>query len=101
MQVISRKVCYDSLQSILNKLVYILRNVYICKELKNNTMTYSEIKQAVLNGEHFGNESAEWCTVAKPTDTNRGIISINGEWRYYESLRSYCIRIKQLINRGY
>ena len=63
-------------------------------------MTYfQEIKEALIKGQNFSNESANWYT------QNYGfgalIIWFNDTPIYYKNFTSYAKRIKQLKNRGY
>ena len=63
-------------------------------------MTLNSIKLALLEGQNFGNESANWYTLCKPCD-NRFLIVIGERYLSYKNINSATKRIWQLINKGY
>ena len=67
---------------------------------KQKGMTSKDIKAALLNGQNFGNESAGWYTLCKPSE-GRFIIVIADKYVFCKSIGSAARRIFQLINRGY
>ena len=63
-------------------------------------MKTQEIKEALLRGENFGNEIANWFSICKPSES-RFIISINDRLVFCKSIDGASKRIAQLMNRGY
>jgi hypothetical protein len=62
-------------------------------------MQISEIKKELMSGQQFGNESANWYTLSKPSES-RHIIVLNGDYKFYKSLDSFARRISSLIKTG-
>jgi|TARA_R110002111_G_scaffold236907_1_gene298239 hypothetical protein len=60
---------------------------------------FQEIKEALIKGEDFNNESADWAT--QNCGFGALIIWIGDTPFFYKNFTSYAKRIKQLINRGY
>lgn len=63
-------------------------------------MENQEIKSALLKGQNFGNESANWYSVCKPSE-NLFWIVIGEKNVFYKNIDSAAKRISQLIKRGY
>ena len=63
-------------------------------------MTTQEIKKAILSGENFGNESANWYSVCNPKN-NLFWIVIGERNLFCKNIDSVSKRIAQLIKRGY
>jgi hypothetical protein len=63
-------------------------------------MTTKEVKQALLNGQQFGNEAANWYTVVSITK-NMFWIVIGERNLFCKNIDSAAKKIAQLINRGY
>jgi hypothetical protein len=63
-------------------------------------MTTQEIKVALLEGQNFSNEAANWYSVCKPSD-NRYWIVIGERNLFCKNIESAAKRIAQLINRGH
>lgn len=59
-----------------------------------------DIKERILNGEQFGNESANWFTLFRVKD-RMFVIDINEKMYWYKNIDSAAKRVAQLINRGY
>ena len=63
-------------------------------------MKTAAIKSALLNGNQFQNDAANWYSLCKPAD-NRFILVINEETKIYKNIDSISRRIYQLLKRGY
>ena len=63
-------------------------------------MTSQEIKSALLAGQNFGNESANWYSVCRPSE-NLFLIVIGDKNLFCKNIKSASKRIGQLIKRGY
>ena len=63
-------------------------------------MTTKEIKSALLKGQNFGNEAANWYSLCKPSE-NIFYIVIGERNLFCKNVDSAAKRILQLINRGY
>ena len=63
-------------------------------------MTSSEIKSALLKGQNFGNEVANWYSVCKPSENIFWIV-IGERNLFCKNIDSAAKRIAQLLNRGY
>jgi hypothetical protein len=63
-------------------------------------MTASEIKTALLNGQNFGNEAANWFSQCKPSH-NLFLIVIGDKNVFCKNVDSAAKRIVKLINTGY
>lgn len=63
-------------------------------------MTTKEIKSALLEGQNFGNEAANWYSLCKPSE-NIFYIVIGERNLFCKNIDSAAKRILQLINRGY
>jgi hypothetical protein len=63
-------------------------------------MTTQEIKSALLEGQNFGNESANWYSLCKPSE-NLFWIVIGERNLFCKNIDSAAKRISQLIKRGY
>ena len=63
-------------------------------------MTTQNIKTAILQGDQFSNERADWFTVCKPAH-NVFSICIREQYFFYKNIDSAARRIKQLMNKGY
>lgn len=63
-------------------------------------MTTKEIKKAILNGENFINESANWYSVCNPSK-NLFWLVINERNLFCKNIDSVSKRIAQLLKRGY
>lgn len=60
----------------------------------------TEIKEALIKGQQFSNETANWYTLINPSK-NIFCICFNYEnYVYYKNIDSVSKRIVQLINRG-
>ena len=63
-------------------------------------METREIKAALLKGQQFSNDAADWFTVVDPSK-NRFFICYNGiDYRSYKNINSVSQRVAQLLNRG-
>jgi len=67
---------------------------------KIKIMTTQEIKTALLNGENFQNEIANWYSICNPSQ-NRFWIVINERNLFCKNIDSAAKRISQLIKRGF
>ena len=74
--------------------------ICIFESSKNKTMTTKEIKSALLKGENFSNESADWYSYCKPS-VNLFWIVIGERDLFCKNIDSAAKRISQLIKRGY
>ena len=63
-------------------------------------MTTAEIKTALLNGENFQNEIANWYSICNPSQ-NRFWIVINERNLFCKNIDSAAKRISQLIKKGF
>jgi hypothetical protein len=68
-------------------------------------MKFQEIKSALLEGQQFGNDTANWFTINRPS-TNRPServfwIVIGERYLCCKNINSAARRISQLIKRGY
>ena len=63
-------------------------------------MTTQEIKLAILQGQNFGNDAANWYSFCKPSE-NLFWIVIGERNFFYKNIQSVSKRISQLIKRGY
>jgi hypothetical protein len=63
-------------------------------------MTTKEIKSALLEGQNFGNESANWYSVCRPSE-NLFLIVIAERNLFCKNIESAAKRISQLIKRGF
>lgn len=63
-------------------------------------MTTKDIKTAILNGQQFSNEVANWFTVFKPS-INVYSICINEQYYSYKNIDSAARRVNKLINYGH
>jgi hypothetical protein len=62
-------------------------------------MTTQEVKTALLNGENFGNEVANWYSLCKPSE-NRFWIVIGERNLFCKNIDSAAKRISSLMKRG-
>lgn len=62
-------------------------------------MTTQEIKSALLEGQNFGNEAANWYSVCKPSE-NLFWIVIRERNLFCKNIDSAAKRISQLIKKG-
>jgi hypothetical protein len=63
-------------------------------------MTTQEIKSALLEGQNFGNEAANWYSVCKPSKNLYWIV-IGEKNLFCKNIDSAAKRILQLINKGF
>lgn len=63
-------------------------------------MTTQEIKSALLEGQNFGNEASNWCSVCRPSENLFWII-IGERNLFCKNIESAAKRISQLIKKGY
>lgn len=63
-------------------------------------MTTQEIKLALLEGQNFGNEAANWYSVCKPSEKLFWIV-IDERNLFCKNIDSAAKRISQLIKRGF
>jgi hypothetical protein len=63
-------------------------------------MTNQEIKTALLEGQNFGNEAANWYSICKPSKKLFWIV-IGEKNLFCKNIDSAAKRISQLIKRGY
>jgi hypothetical protein len=56
------------LKNIFEKVCSFKIRLYICINKNGKTMTTQEIKTALLEGQNFGNEAANWYSVCKPSE---------------------------------
>jgi hypothetical protein len=63
-------------------------------------MTTQEIKSALLEGQNFANESANWFSQCKPSH-NLFLIVIAERNLFCKNVDSAAKRISQLLKRGY
>ena len=61
---------------------------------------YEGIREELIKGENFENESADWYTLNNPKNNVRMIV-IRGENKFYKNIDSYAKRVVQLLKRGY
>ena len=63
-------------------------------------MNAAEIKKSLLEGQNFGNESANWYSVCRPNE-KLFMIVIGERNLFCKNIESAAKRISQLIKRGY
>ena len=73
--------------------------VPLCQQIGRN-MTIQEIKSALLEGQNFGNEAANWYSVCKPSEKLFWIV-IGERNLFCKNIDSAAKRISQLIKRGF
>ena len=61
---------------------------------------YERIREELIKGENFENDSADWYTLNNPKNNVRMIV-IRGENKFYKNIDSYAKRVVQLLKRGY
>jgi hypothetical protein len=63
-------------------------------------MKFQEIKSALLEGQQFGNDTANWFTISRPSERIFWIV-IGERYLCCKNINSAARRISQLIKRGY
>ncbi len=64
----------------------------------NNFKT--EIKEELLNGKNFGNESADWMTLNRIKYTGEMMIQINDDIHIFSTILKYTNAVVKLLNTG-
>ncbi len=63
-------------------------------------MKTQEIKTAILEGQNFGNEAANWYSICKPSEKLFWIV-IGERNVFFKNIDSAAKRISQLMKRGF